>query len=198
MVIMVNGVKHACASCIRGHRVKKCNHQDRELIPIVKRGRQVSQCNHCRDLRKTNHSHVKCTCAIASTPNPINGCLCEVILSCSCVAGHLQDVQEDGSSAYSGSPSVIDSPQLLDLNTPTASSSTIEPDSFYDVPSTTPTILDQNPPIFSNYEFNPVSLDDSELMNFLQNDLDKLISQPIDMINKNSNLPYWIDDISIN
>ncbi|KAI8097859.1 uncharacterized protein B0P05DRAFT_437550, partial [Gilbertella persicaria] len=50
------------ASCIRGHRVKKCNHNDRDLIPIVKRGRQVTQCNHCRDLRKTNQSHVKCTC----------------------------------------------------------------------------------------------------------------------------------------
>ncbi|KAI8973780.1 hypothetical protein BDF20DRAFT_791876, partial [Mycotypha africana] len=50
-------------SCIRGHRVKKCDHKDRPLIAIVKRGRQVSQCNHCRVLRKTNGSHVKCTCA---------------------------------------------------------------------------------------------------------------------------------------
>ncbi|KAI8644444.1 hypothetical protein BD408DRAFT_312393, partial [Parasitella parasitica] len=54
--------KNSSASCIRGHRVKKCKHNDRQLLPIVKRGRQVSQCNHCRDLRKTNGTHVKCTC----------------------------------------------------------------------------------------------------------------------------------------
>ncbi|KAI9306112.1 hypothetical protein BJ944DRAFT_160482, partial [Cunninghamella echinulata] len=52
--------------CIRGHRVKKCQHFDRELIPVQKRGRQVSQCNHCRTLRNTSGSHVKCTCAIAT------------------------------------------------------------------------------------------------------------------------------------
>lgn len=60
-------LKKNSAACIRGHRVKKCNHKDRPMIPLVKRGRQVSQCNHCRDLRQTNQSHVKCTCAIASS-----------------------------------------------------------------------------------------------------------------------------------
>lgn len=55
------------ASCIRGHRVKKCNHSNRPLIRIQKRGRQVSQCTHCRDLRKSNKSHIKCTCATSST-----------------------------------------------------------------------------------------------------------------------------------
>ncbi|KAI9253768.1 hypothetical protein BDA99DRAFT_443190 [Phascolomyces articulosus] len=53
-------------SCIRGHRVKDCQHVDRELIPVQKRGRQVSQCNHCRHLRVTRKSHVKCTCAIST------------------------------------------------------------------------------------------------------------------------------------
>lgn len=101
------------------------------------------------------------------------------------MAGHLQEVQEDGSSAYSGSPSITDSPLLLDTNTPT----TTELDSFYNVPPTTAIATDQNKPIFSNYEFNPVSADDSDLMNFLQNDLDKLIAQPIDITNKNPNLP---------
>ncbi|KAI7901311.1 copper fist DNA binding domain-containing protein [Cokeromyces recurvatus] len=106
MAIIINNVKYACGSCIRGHRVKKCNHNDRKLIQIVKRGRQVSQCNHCRDLRKTNRTHVKCTCAIARTPNPINGCLCEVIKSCSCVASHLQEVYEDDTRSPSESPAL--------------------------------------------------------------------------------------------
>ncbi|CAO3610019.1 unnamed protein product [Cunninghamella echinulata] len=35
--------------------------------------------------------HVKCTCAIATVPNPLNGCLCEVIQICNCVARHLRD-----------------------------------------------------------------------------------------------------------
>lgn len=56
-------------NCIRGHRVKKCQHFDRELVPVQKRGRQVSQCNHCRILRTTSGSHVKCTCAIATGKN---------------------------------------------------------------------------------------------------------------------------------
>ncbi|KAI8136707.1 hypothetical protein BJV82DRAFT_476515, partial [Fennellomyces sp. T-0311] len=51
-------------SCIRGHRVKSCQHDDRELIAVPKRGRQVSQCQHCRHLRVTKKSHVKCTCAV--------------------------------------------------------------------------------------------------------------------------------------
>ncbi|KAI8079766.1 copper fist DNA binding domain-containing protein [Halteromyces radiatus] len=65
MAIEKEGVKYACISCIRGHRVKKCQHLDRKLIPVLKRGRQVSQCTHCRDLRSSG-SHVKCTCAIAT------------------------------------------------------------------------------------------------------------------------------------
>ncbi|KAI8373769.1 copper fist DNA binding domain-containing protein [Blakeslea trispora] len=95
MVITVNGVRYACASCIRGHRVKNCVHQDRELIALSKRGRRLTQCNHCRDLRKTNNSHIKCTCATSNSPNPINGCLCELVLTCTCVAHHLQEIQHE-------------------------------------------------------------------------------------------------------
>lgn len=58
--------KKKSSPCIRGHRVKKCQHKDRQLFPVLKRGRQISQCTHCRDLRKTKQSHVKCTCAVSS------------------------------------------------------------------------------------------------------------------------------------
>ncbi|GAA5811859.1 hypothetical protein MFLAVUS_005305 [Mucor flavus] len=152
------------AACIRGHRVKKCNHKDRPMIPLVKRGRQVSQCNHCRDLRLTNQSHVKCTCAIASTPNPINGCLCEVLLTCTCVASHLQDVQEDG-GAYSPSPSVSccsTSPKTVDKEI-----------------SETPWESKSDPPAFNNPAFNPTNDDSvSDLFQFLENDLDKYLVRP--------------------
>ncbi|KAL0079972.1 hypothetical protein J3Q64DRAFT_1752066 [Phycomyces blakesleeanus] len=65
MAIDKDGVKSACMSCIRGHRVKRCQHHDRKLVPITKPGRQISQCSHCRDLRLTHKTHVKCNCAIA-------------------------------------------------------------------------------------------------------------------------------------
>lgn len=52
----------ACEACIRGHRVSGCNHHDRKLLPIAKKGRPVSQCNHCRHMRKSRSAHVKCDC----------------------------------------------------------------------------------------------------------------------------------------
>ncbi|KAI8327045.1 copper fist DNA binding domain-containing protein, partial [Choanephora cucurbitarum] len=66
MVIWMDGIRYACASCIRGHRVKQCQHQDRPLMVLAKRGRQITQCSHCRDLRKSMNSHIKCTCATHS------------------------------------------------------------------------------------------------------------------------------------
>ena len=36
--------------------------QDRKLLQIAKKGRPVSQCNHCRSMRKSRAAHVKCDC----------------------------------------------------------------------------------------------------------------------------------------
>ncbi|EPS41105.1 hypothetical protein H072_4961 [Dactylellina haptotyla CBS 200.50] len=58
----VDGKKYACDACVRGHRVSGCNHNDRPLQEIAKKGRPVSQCQHCRSLRKSRSSHVKCDC----------------------------------------------------------------------------------------------------------------------------------------
>ncbi|CAO0798890.1 unnamed protein product [Mucor circinelloides] len=176
MVILINGEKYACASCIRGHRVKKCNHNDRQLVPIVKRGRQVSQCNHCRDLRKTNGTHVKCTCAIASTPNPINGCLCEVINSCSCVASHLQEVRDDNStdgSVYSQSLSIAETPLPSSSAVNSCHTAAITNISTSETPF--PLLLDQQQPLNLSTDTVPL-IDDADLMNFLENDLDKYLT----------------------
>lgn len=35
---------------------------DRPLTHIAKKGRPVSQCAHCRTLRKSRSAHVKCDC----------------------------------------------------------------------------------------------------------------------------------------
>jgi hypothetical protein len=42
--------------------VSGCTHSDRELKQIAKKGRPVSQCPHCRHLRKSRSAHVKCDC----------------------------------------------------------------------------------------------------------------------------------------
>lgn len=47
--ILKDGMKHACRSCITGHRSSKCVHHDRELFPIAKKGRPSSQCKNCKD-----------------------------------------------------------------------------------------------------------------------------------------------------
>ncbi|CAG8626433.1 8019_t:CDS:2, partial [Scutellospora calospora] len=44
------------------HRSSSCNHQDRQLIEIKRKGRPITQCDHCRELRKTHKIHVKCNC----------------------------------------------------------------------------------------------------------------------------------------
>lgn len=86
-MVLVDGVKYACQACIKGHRSSKCTHTDRELTEIksaylsllpfdladlicrvhsTEKGRPTSQCNHCRELRKTRSVHGKCDCVGAN------------------------------------------------------------------------------------------------------------------------------------
>ncbi|KAK7220829.1 hypothetical protein V2G26_008832 [Clonostachys chloroleuca] len=60
--MIIDGEKWACEACVRGHRVSNCQHSDRPLQHINKKGRPVSQCSHCRAMRKSRASHVKCDC----------------------------------------------------------------------------------------------------------------------------------------
>src|SRR4051794_13169815 len=39
-----------------------CATADRKLQHINKKGRPVSQCQHCRSMRKSRSSHIKCDC----------------------------------------------------------------------------------------------------------------------------------------
>ncbi|KAI0009163.1 hypothetical protein F4779DRAFT_627965 [Xylariaceae sp. FL0662B] len=60
--MLIDGEKWACEACVRGHRVSNCQHADRPLQHINKKGRPVSQCQHCRAMRKSRSSHAKCDC----------------------------------------------------------------------------------------------------------------------------------------
>lgn len=48
---------------LKGHRSSNCNHVERPLLEVRKKGRPVSQCAYCRDLRKTRQIHAKCACS---------------------------------------------------------------------------------------------------------------------------------------
>ncbi|KAL6306872.1 hypothetical protein BKA93DRAFT_771315 [Sparassis latifolia] len=61
-MVFVGDKKYACETCIKGHRSSSCKHTDRPLYEIKKKGRPVTQCEHCRELRKTKQVHVKCMC----------------------------------------------------------------------------------------------------------------------------------------
>ncbi|KAK3332163.1 hypothetical protein B0T19DRAFT_439021 [Cercophora scortea] len=60
--MLIDGEKWACEACVRGHRVSNCQHHERPLQHINKKGRPVSQCQHCRAMRKSRASHIKCDC----------------------------------------------------------------------------------------------------------------------------------------
>ncbi|KAI0633989.1 hypothetical protein C8Q77DRAFT_718414 [Trametes polyzona] len=64
-------------TCIKGHRSSSCKHTDRPLFEIKKKGRPVTQCEHCRELRKTRQIHVKCVCeskdGVYGTSGPVEG-----------------------------------------------------------------------------------------------------------------------------
>ncbi|OAQ95743.1 hypothetical protein LLEC1_04149 [Akanthomyces lecanii] len=60
--MIIDGETYACEGCIRGHRSRSCQHNDRPLQHIKAKGRPVSQCNHCRSERKNRSAHVKCQC----------------------------------------------------------------------------------------------------------------------------------------
>ncbi|KAF5392608.1 hypothetical protein D9757_002125 [Collybiopsis confluens] len=61
-MVFVNSKKFACESCIKGHRSSSCSHTDRPLFEVKKKGRPVSQCDQCRELRQSKKVHSKCNC----------------------------------------------------------------------------------------------------------------------------------------
>ena len=67
--LIVYGVPRS-ETCIKGHRSSSCRHTDRPLFEIKKKGRPVTQCEHCRELRKTKQVHVKCMCGAKELSPP--------------------------------------------------------------------------------------------------------------------------------
>ncbi|KAJ2004622.1 copper-binding transcription factor [Coemansia sp. RSA 2322] len=93
-MIFQNGKKFACEACIRGHRASTCNHKSRTLKEIRPKGRPVTQCERCRELRKSRKAHVKCLCGELGSASPtveaykvenlLNPCKCSEAKFCAC------------------------------------------------------------------------------------------------------------------
>ncbi|ORE16748.1 hypothetical protein BCV71DRAFT_155016, partial [Rhizopus microsporus] len=47
-----------------GHRASSCEHTDRQLILIKKKGRPATQCLKCRELRIVRQLHRRCECLV--------------------------------------------------------------------------------------------------------------------------------------
>ncbi|KAL3421978.1 copper fist DNA binding domain-containing protein [Phlyctema vagabunda] len=113
--MLIAGEKYACEACVRGHRVSNCQHSDRPLQHINKKGRPVSQCTHCRTLRKSRSAHVRCECgeknahakgACNHDGDPAgDNCCCSHGARCSCALKkeHLDPVPESDSDEASSS-----------------------------------------------------------------------------------------------
>ncbi|KAI8137987.1 copper fist DNA binding domain-containing protein [Fennellomyces sp. T-0311] len=69
LIVGKDGVerKYSCMTCIKGHRSSKCKHPQRQLYEIKPKGRPVSQCQNCRELRKQKRVHIKCSCKSRGT-----------------------------------------------------------------------------------------------------------------------------------
>ncbi|KIP06609.1 hypothetical protein PHLGIDRAFT_451232 [Phlebiopsis gigantea 11061_1 CR5-6] len=69
-MLLINDKKYACESCIKGHRSSSCAHSDRPLFEVKKKGRPASQCEKCRELRKTKRVHSRCECSTEKESKP--------------------------------------------------------------------------------------------------------------------------------
>ncbi|GAA6022147.1 hypothetical protein JCM10207_000779 [Rhodosporidiobolus poonsookiae] len=105
-MVLIDGVKFACQSCIKGHRSSKCTHTTRPLQEIKKKGRPASQCAHCRELRKTKSVHARCDCAAREKEAKPAARLLPNGLSDAMLLASLADAQDDdGDSTLDGGPS---------------------------------------------------------------------------------------------
>ncbi|KAJ9096631.1 hypothetical protein QFC20_006394 [Naganishia adeliensis] len=69
-MVLINDKKYACATCIKGHRSSSCTHNERPLFEVKRKGRPVTQCQHCRQARRDKALHVKCECAAPAPTEP--------------------------------------------------------------------------------------------------------------------------------
>ncbi|KXJ89772.1 hypothetical protein Micbo1qcDRAFT_10720 [Microdochium bolleyi] len=95
---VINGVKMACAPCIRGHRSTKCAHHDRVMIAVKKPGRPLSTCPHAPG--------IQCGCGGVQAAIPIQHHGCRPPTTTGNIACHEVTVKTEDDAAES----VVQSP----------------------------------------------------------------------------------------
>ncbi|KAJ5435116.1 Copper fist DNA-binding [Penicillium cf. griseofulvum] len=123
--MLIDGEKYACEACVRGHRVSSCHHSDRQLTHINKKGRPVSQCAHCRGLRKSRTTHTQCDCGDKKKKEDCHtgvahgrcGCCHGQRCTCALKKEHLDTVPETG-LPFSPPPLTIETPRKPLLRLP--------------------------------------------------------------------------------
>lgn len=71
-MILKDNKKYACETCIRGHRASSCQHTNRPLVEVRKKGRPVTSCRHCQTLRTSLNIHPSTVCICHRTPMNMN------------------------------------------------------------------------------------------------------------------------------
>lgn len=71
-MILKDNKKYACETCIRGHRASTCQHTDRTLVEVRKKGRPITSCAHCQTLRVSLNIHPSTVCICNRPPMNMN------------------------------------------------------------------------------------------------------------------------------
>ena len=110
-MIIKNNIKYACEPCIKGHRVASCDHSDRPLIEIKRKGRPSTACFHCKELR------------LVRNVNPSGSCKChskKAESTCGCSEGKPCKCHTRRKRAQNKTSNVLESPTNWSAITPTS------------------------------------------------------------------------------
>ncbi|CAI4061995.1 hypothetical protein N7582_002020 [Saccharomyces uvarum] len=149
-MVVINGVKYACETCIRGHRAAQCTHTDGPLQVIRRKGRPSTTCGHCKELRRTKNFNPSGGCMCASKRRLAVGseedesrCRCDEGEPCKCHTKRKTSRKQKGASCHSSaSPeaAAVKNIGVLDLEASLGLSSVdlidLSPSSYVDMTTT--------------------------------------------------------------
>ncbi|SMN18538.1 similar to Saccharomyces cerevisiae YGL166W CUP2 Copper-binding transcription factor [Maudiozyma saulgeensis] len=110
-MIIKNNIKYACEPCIKGHKVAGCDHSDRPLIQVKRKGRPSTACFHCKELRMVRNV------------NPSGSCKChskKATSSCGCTEGNPCKCHTRRKRGQNKVSEALDNIPNFSINTPTS------------------------------------------------------------------------------
>lgn len=110
-MIIKNNIKYACEPCIKGHKVASCNHADRPLVQIKRKGRPSTACFHCKELRMVRNV------------NPSGSCKCnskKATSTCGCTHGNPCKCHTRRKRGQNKAPNAVENSPSFSVITPTS------------------------------------------------------------------------------